>query len=72
MTPWNIQPVVRYEQMNTNLKVDTDNLTYNIMSFGVNYFFNDRIRLQANYRYKAEAPTEKPNDDFMLQLQMKF
>ena len=42
------------------------------MTFGVNYYFNDWTRLQANYIYRSEQPAEIANDEFVLQLQVKF
>ena len=42
------------------------------MTIGINYYFNDWTRLQANYIYRAEQPTEVVNDEFVIQLQVKF
>jgi phosphate-selective porin OprO and OprP len=69
MTELGLQPVVKYESFDPNL--DTDNDINNIITFGVNYFFNDWTRLQLNYLYKAEE-TEISNDEFLMQLQVKF
>jgi phosphate-selective porin len=77
-TPWNLQPVVRYENYNDDLS-RASNLQQ-ITTFGINYFFNDWTRLQVNYEYAAEKKgvTSSPgtgevkNDRLMLQLQVKF
>ena len=70
MTPWNIQPIVKYESYDHNN--DTDNDAQNVITFGFNYFFNDWTRLQLNYLYKAEEGNEVSNDEILMQLQVKF
>lgn len=70
MTPWNLQPVIKYENYNSNLELD--NNMENMVTYGVNYFFNDWTRLQLNYVYRAEQSDEIPNDCFQLQLQVEF
>lgn len=69
-TPWNLQPVVKYENYNSDM--DKDNNLEQITTFGVNYFFNDWTRLQVNYEYAAEQAKEVKNDRLMVQLQVKF
>ena len=69
MTPWNIQPVVKYESFKADWSGDA---VENIITFGFNYFFNDWTRLQFNYLYKAEEPEEIANDEILMQLQVKF
>ncbi|MBK7410099.1 MAG: hypothetical protein IPL49_20815 [Saprospirales bacterium] len=74
MTPWKIQPVVRYESYEPNMDADYTDDIKNVITYGVNYFFNDRTRLQINYLYKAEesARVEVPNDELLLQVQIEF
>ena len=69
MTPWNLQPIVKYESYDPN--IDEDNDVEDVITFGVNYFFNDWTRLQLNYLYKAEEE-EESNDEILMQLQVKF
>jgi len=69
MTPWNIQPVLKYESWDPNTDEDDDKVQ--ITTFGFNYFLNDWTRLQFNYLYKAED-VEVGNDEMLLQLQVKF
>lgn len=69
-TPWNIEPVFKYENYNPDMDA-TDNLEQ-VMTFGVNYFFNEWTRLQVNYEYAAEQAREIKNDRFMVQLQVRF
>jgi len=64
-----IQPVIKYESYDPN--ADENNDASSIITFGVNYFFNDWTRLQLNYLYKAEE-VEESNDEFLMQLQVKF
>ncbi len=70
MTPWNIQPIVKYESYDPN--IDEDNDVEDVITFGINYFFNDWTRLQLNYLYKAEEGNEIANDEILMQLQVKF
>ncbi|MCK5759223.1 MAG: hypothetical protein KAH14_09020 [Clostridiales bacterium] len=70
MTPWNLQPIIKYESYDPN--ADADNDVEDIITFGVNYFFNDWTRLQFNYLYKAEEGNEIVNDELLMQLQVKF
>jgi len=69
-TPWRFQPVIKFETFNSDM--DKDNNIDQITTFGLNYFFNDWVRLQVNYEYKAEQSHEVKNDLFMVQLQAKF
>lgn len=80
MTPWNIQPVLKYESYDQ----DTDaNATFDKVStitMGFNYFLNEWTRLQVNYLYNVEESSdvdianynEVPNDMFLVQLQVRF
>jgi phosphate-selective porin len=68
MTQYNIQPVFKYEFFDAGI----NDYREDIMTFGVNYFFNDWTRLQVNYLYRAEDPTEVKDDGLYLQLQVKF
>lgn len=70
MTPWNLQPVVKFENYDSDLSIDSNSEF--TTTVGINYFFNDWTRLQLNYRYSVEEAKEIDNDMFMLQLQVKF
>jgi len=70
MTPWSIQPVLKYESFDPNTDADDD--IENVVTLGFNYFFNDWTRLQLNYLYKAEEGNEIDNDEIIMQLQVKF
>jgi hypothetical protein len=54
-TPWNLEPVVKYEYFNPNAKADYDLLPseasepVSTLTFGFNYFINDWSRVQVNY-----------------------
>lgn len=54
-TPWNLEPVVKYEYFNPNMKSDyalaAGSPTKEVSSwtFGFNYFINDWSRVQVNY-----------------------
>ncbi|RKZ30096.1 hypothetical protein DRQ36_06695 [bacterium] len=72
MTPWNLQPIVKYEFYDRD--TDTDNNETGIITFGFNYFINDWSRVQVNYLYKAEygEGTEYSNDEILVQFQAMF
>jgi len=70
-TPWNLEPVVKYENFNSDIDLGNNNLEH-ITTLGVNYFFNEWTRLQVNYEYKAEWENEIKNDAIMVQLQVRF
>jgi len=69
-TPWAVQPMVKFEMFDPDKDLDEDH--YMVTSFGANYHFNDRTRLQVYYLYKAEYALEVPNDALQVQLQVKF
>ncbi len=70
MTNFNLEPVVKFEMFDADLNSDANE--QNIITLGANYFFNDATRLQVNYRYRAEKGAEIPNDEILVQLQVKF
>ena len=70
MTPFMLQPIVKFEAFDTDKAID-DN-SFNVITFGANYFFNDFTRMQLNYQYKSEQGAEVANDVIALQLQVKF
>lgn len=73
MTPWRIQPIVKYENFEPNIDVDEDNIT--TYTFGFNYFFNDWTRLQVNYLindYQAKQTQEYYLNQLLVQVQVKF
>ena len=78
MTPWNIQPVVKYESYDEDLDIDYNKVS--TLTFGFNYFINEWARLQVNYLYNVEESSETditfynefPNDMFLVQLQVRF
>jgi hypothetical protein len=54
-TPWNLEPVVKYEYFNPNAKSDYEldpsypTEAVSSWTFGLNYFINDWSRVQVNY-----------------------
>jgi len=70
-TKWDIQPVFKYEFFDQDL--DIKDLGYSErMTLGVNYFFNDKIRLQINYQANIETYINVDNDKFLAQIQVVF
>lgn len=69
MTPFRLQPVVKYEMFDRDL--DTDNNSFSTFTAGANYFFNDWTRLQVNYRYTMDDAGLDPTE-IKVQLQVKF
>jgi hypothetical protein len=74
MTKWNIQPIVKFERYDPNLDTEVNGDIQNIITYGVNVFFNEWTRLQVNYLYKAEenGNVEIPNDAILVQMQVAF
>ncbi len=82
MTPWNLQPIVKYETYNPDgasysYLSNTQNYVQNTITLGLNYFINDWTRVQINYLYNAEEKTngvinEYDNDALLIQVQAKF
>lgn len=83
MTPWNLQPVIKYESYNphvsnttsyTYLWVEDQDFIQNTLTFGLNYFLNEWTRIQINYLYNSEesGSVEFPNDAIMIQVQAIF
>lgn len=78
MTPWKLQPVVKYECYDENINEDFDKVS--TLTFGFNYFINEWTRVQVNYLYNVEESSdtnianyfEHPNDMFMVQVQVRF
>lgn len=73
----NIEPVYKIESYETiksdGADVPTENEESSLcQTFGLNYYPNDWTRLQLNYVYRAEKPTEINNDMLLLQLQVRF
>ncbi len=74
-TPWNLQPLVRFESWNTDMAKVAEGVKKpieTIMAFGLNYWFNDWTRFQVNYLYKAEKKFEVKNDELVVQFQIVF
>jgi len=70
MSKIKLQPVFKYEYFDAD--TDINYLGYQeMMTLGVNYFFNDYTRLQVNYQSKTETPTYK-NDALLFQMQIRF
>ncbi len=69
-TPWELQPIVKYEFYDPD--ADTDDNELSIITFGFNYFINDWSRIQVNYLYKAEKGNEIVNDEILFQFQALF
>ncbi len=70
-TKWDVQPVFKYEFFDQDL--DIKDLGYSErMTLGVNYFFNDKIRLQLNYQANIETYINMDNDKFLAQIQVVF
>jgi phosphate-selective porin len=73
-TSWELEPVIKYESYDPNTASVSKGDIQNILTLGLNYFFNDWTRLQVNYLYKAEETglAEYPNDCLSVQLQIKI
>lgn len=74
----NLEPVYKIESYKTIKgeisEVPTPALeeTSICQTFGISYYPNDWTRVQVNYIYAAETPTEINNDALLIQLQVRF
>lgn len=69
MTPWSLEPVVKFDTYNSD--VDVAGKRTNYTTIGLNYYVNDYSRVQVNYVNVAESAGVM-NDMIMIQLQAKF
>ncbi|MCB0459180.1 MAG: porin [Flavobacteriaceae bacterium] len=66
-----LHPVFKYEYFDADL--DTKILGYQeLMTFGLNYFFNDKTRVQLNYEYYVEPGVSSYDSALLMQVQVKF
>jgi phosphate-selective porin len=74
MTPWKIQPVIKYEYYEPNMASDVLHDKLSTIIYGVNIFPNEWTRLQINYLYNVEedGTVEFKNDALMIQAQIVF
>jgi hypothetical protein len=71
----NFEPVYKFEnyaRSETQEGVAPSDADDMWQTFGLNYYPNDWTRLQLNYIYKTEDPSEIKNDCLLLQLQINF
>ena len=82
-TKWKLMPLVKYETYDPDMdKEDFDHTAYrtSTMTFGLNYYPNDWVRVQLNYLSNIEKSSstditnynETPNDMFLMQIQVKL
>lgn len=65
------QPVFKYEYFDAD--VDTKILGYQeLMTLGLNYFFNSKTRLQVNYEYYIEPGISSYDSALLMQMQVRF
>jgi hypothetical protein len=74
MTPWRIQPVIKYEYYEPNMAADILHDQINTITYGINIFPNEWTRLQINYLYNVEedGTVEYKNDALLIQAQISF
>lgn len=82
-TKFKVMPLVKYETYDQDLdKADYDHTAFrkSTLTFGLNYYANDWVRLQLNYLYNIESSSssdivnynEIPNDMLLMQIQVKL
>lgn len=71
----NLEPVYKFETYNRD-RIENEQVTEEKadiwQTFGLNFYPNDWTRLQLNYIYKTEDPTEIKNDCLLFQIQVNF
>ena len=73
----NLEPVYKFETYHSSTSTGQEGSTATTsdsycQTFGLNIYPNDWTRVQVNYIYAAEDPTEIKNDALLFQLQVKF
>ena len=66
-----LQPVFKYEYFDQDTSIKEIGYLER-MTLGVNYFFNDKIRLQINYQANIETYINIDNDALLMQMQIRF
>lgn len=66
-----LQPVFKYEYFDQDANIK-DNGYQERMTFGVNYFFSQKVRLQINYQANIETYINTDNDALLMQMQVRF
>lgn len=74
MTPWKVQPVLKYEYYEPNMATDILHDQISTVTYGLNIFPNEWTRIQINYLYRIEedGTVEIPNDALLIQAQVVF
>ena len=78
MTPWKLQPLIKFDQYDPNVAVDANEdpqqFIQNTLTYGLNYFANKRIRFQINYLHRTEETEDVKfnNDALICQVQVNF
>jgi phosphate-selective porin len=71
MSKIKLQPVLKYEYFDADTEIKK--LGYQEMfTVGLNYFFNDKTRLQINYQNRKEELPSIKNDALLIQMQIKW
>jgi phosphate-selective porin OprO and OprP len=69
MTPWNLEPVVKFDTYNSDHGVAGKRTNYT--TIGMNYYVNDYSRIQINY-VNVQESAAITNDMIMVQVQARF
>jgi len=69
-----IQPVLKYEYFDADKDFSVSPISgyQEMLTVGVNYFINNKTRLQVNYQAKEIDGVSKDNDALLMQLQVRF
>ena len=67
-----IQPVFKYEFFDPDLDKKDDGSYMERMTLGLNYFYNERVRLQINYQANIQTVVNIDDDALLAQIQVKF
>jgi len=65
-----IQMVIRYDSLDRDTAADGDRIS--VLTFGLNYFFSKKTKLQVNYEFHGEEENKISNDVLLAQFQIGF
>jgi phosphate-selective porin len=67
-----LQPVFKYEFFDPDLDSKDDGTYQERMTLGINYFFNQKVRLQLNYQANIQTVVNVKDDALLGQIQIRF
>jgi hypothetical protein len=65
-------PVFKYEYFDPDMETNENSSYQERMTFGANYFFTEKVRLQLNYQANIQRVGGENDDALKAQIQIRF